>query len=87
MKKEIPMPLVVAIVVLVVAVGGFFFVRGLQGPPEFEPVPLGTKTPEHIKAALSPEDRAEIERMEREAGLTEESAPQQPTQNPYAGSR
>lgn len=43
MKKEIPIPLVVAVVVGLVAFAGFFIWRGTERPP----IPPGQKTPDY----------------------------------------
>lgn len=87
MKKAIPTPVVVG-VIAVFAIGALaLFVFGGGGEPEFEKAPPTGITPDYIKDTMTPDQRAEVERREREAGLVADpnafGAEEQPKQNPY----
>ncbi len=78
------MPLVIG-AVAVLAIGAIaFLIVGTSGEPEFEKPPVTGKTPDYILDQMSPEQRAAIEKQEREAGITnDQGAAEQPKQNPY----
>lgn len=82
MKKPLPLPAVIGIVAVVLALGIFFLVQAGGNEAEFKKPPVTGKTPQHILDAMSPEQRKKIEAEEAKLGLT--NAPE--GQPPAAGS-
>lgn len=84
-NSKIAVPLL--IVGIVALVGFLIFQFSKVAVTEEFPAPKPTgKTPDYIKAKMDPAQRAEIEKMEREAGLDKAPPPgaaQQPKANPY----
>ncbi|MFM9873807.1 MAG: hypothetical protein ACKVQS_10125 [Fimbriimonadaceae bacterium] len=87
MKKQLPLPAVIAAVVAVLAVGIFFLMQAGKSGTEFEPAPVTGKTPDYILQSLPPEQRAKIEADEKRMGLDKKAqeVASQPQGNPYAG--
>ena len=88
MKKQIPIPVVVGAILLVLAVGVFFVMQAGNPGREFEAAPPTGKTPEYVLQSMTPEQRAKIEAKEKAAGLNdmdEKQRAEQPQRNPYAG--
>lgn len=88
MKKQIPIPVVVGAVAVVLAIGIFFVMQAGNPGPEFEAAPPTGKTPEYVLQSMTPEQRASIQEKEKSAGLTNAEQlqrEQQPQQNPYGG--
>jgi hypothetical protein len=88
MKKQIPIPVVVGAVALVLAIGIFFVMQAGNPGPEFEAAPPTGKTPDYVLQSMTPEQRAKIQAQEQASGLNnmdEMQRAQQPQQNPYGG--
>ena len=88
MKKQIPLPIVIGAIVVVLIVGIFAMTQVGATGPEFEAAPPTGKTPSYVLETMTPEQRAEVEAKEKAAGLdnmTELQQAQQPQQNPYGG--
>lgn len=87
MKKQIPLPAVIAAVIVVAAIGIYALLQAGQNGPEYKPAPPTGKTPDHILQTMTPEQQAKIKEAEAKAGLTEDkmAAQQaaQPQGNPY----
>ncbi|MCU0316512.1 MAG: hypothetical protein MUC92_07965 [Fimbriimonadaceae bacterium] len=85
MKKEIPVPLIVLIVLACVALAGFFIFRGTAGPPEFESAATPKRIPEHIFNSYSPADQQRLKEEGYEI-VKQGEIPNEMKQNPYASS-
>lgn len=88
MKKALSTPVIVSVVTLAVALAIFFILRAGSGAAEFKAPPITGRTPDYIKEKMSPKQRAEVEKIEREQGLADKDAQMQqaqPQQNPYGG--
>ncbi|MBS1705219.1 MAG: hypothetical protein JST40_05050 [Armatimonadetes bacterium] len=87
-KKDLPVPLIVAVVIVAIGLVVFLLMRAGAGEPEFKPAAVTGKTPEYIKAKMSPEQRAQVEKYEKEHGLSDKPEgmqQQQPQANPTQG--
>lgn len=86
MKKEIPQPVMFGAIALAVIVAGFFFWRGIQGPPELPraPIHVGEEAvPGYMKDQMTPEMQKMIEEQTKKYGTpssaTSESSQPVPT--------
>lgn len=71
MKKPLPLPAIIGVVAVVLAIGIFVLMQaGAQGP-DFKAPPVTGKTPQHILDQMSPEQRKKIEEEEARLGLTD----------------
>jgi hypothetical protein len=70
MKKQLPMPLVIGIIAVVVVLGGFAIFKAVQGPGEL-PAPkikVGDKAvPDYVKG-MSPEMQKMVEEQTKKYG-------------------
>lgn len=84
MKREIPTWVVVTSIAVIVAVGGFFFVRGTLGQGELPAPKIKVKQeiPDHLKGKLSPEAEARIREQTKKYGEVDPNAPAQSSMNP-----
>jgi len=87
MKKEIPQPLVIGSIALVVLVAGFLLWKAIQGPGELPraPITIGSEPiPSYMKDQMTPEMQKMIEEQTQkygaqQGGATSESSQPAPT--------
>mgnify|MGYP005836190445 CR=1 FL=1 len=74
MRKEIPTPVVIAVIAALVALAGFGIWRIAQGPAEFAPPAVEKVIPRYVADAMPP---AELERMKQQGFRVEDIDPAQ----------
>lgn len=70
MKKPIPTPLIVVIIVAVLAIAGTM-IMSAGTTQEFKAPPVTGRTPQHILDAMTPEQRERILAEERKMGIAD----------------
>ncbi|MBL8068377.1 MAG: hypothetical protein JNM28_07995 [Armatimonadetes bacterium] len=87
MKKQLPLPAVIAAIVVAAGIGIFFLIQSGQSGPEFKPAPPTGKTPDYVLQQMSPEQQSKIKEAEAKAGITDDKLEAQkaaqPGGNPY----
>lgn len=83
MKKELPQPLVIASIAIVVLAAGFLLWRGIQGPGELPraPITVGPEpVPSYMKDQMTPEMQKMIEEQTKKYGVQQGGATSESSQ-------
>jgi hypothetical protein len=68
MKREIPVPVVIAGIVLVLALAGFAMLKVMSGPPEFAPPKTSKTIPKYIWDGMNPQMQSKMKQDGYEPG-------------------